>query len=176
MIYVVRHGQTDWNIEHRIQGHQDIPLNDKGVEEANFLKDELSDIDFDLVFSSPLKRAYKTAEIITKKPIRIDDRLIERYNGKLEGCNDLDLIRTLPWNEDIDTEYEYERFSDLRNRVYEFLDEIINKYQDKNILIVTHAGTGIQIRCYFEGEPDNKNYDSYRIHNCEVLKYENKKI
>ena len=93
MIYVVRHGQTDWNIEHRIQGHQDIPLNDKGVEEANFLKDELSDIDFDLVFSSPLKRAYKTAEIITKKPIRIDDRLIERYNGKLEGCNDLDLIR-----------------------------------------------------------------------------------
>ena len=44
MIYIVRHGQTDWNKEHRIQGHQDIPLNEDGIKEANIVKDKLKDI------------------------------------------------------------------------------------------------------------------------------------
>ena len=52
MIYIVRHGQTDWNLEHRIQGHMDIPLNDNGRRDAKRAKEELKDIEFDVVFSN----------------------------------------------------------------------------------------------------------------------------
>ena len=175
MIYIVRHGETDWNKEHRIQGHQDIPLNDKGRLDAKEAKDKLKDIKFDVVFSSPLKRAYETAKIITDNKIIIDKRLIERNNGKLEGCNNWDIINSIPWNEETVIEYDVEPISEIRKRTNEFLDYVMDKYQDKNVLIVTHAGNGIQIRCYFEGEPENGDYGSYRIGNCEVLEYNNSK-
>lgn len=175
MIYIVRHGQTDWNKERKIQGHQDIPLNEVGIHEAEIVRDELKDIKFDVVFSSPLQRAYKTAQIITNNPIIIEPRLIERYNGKLEGQNFDQVLSTIPWNEDVDNDYGIEKIGDLRKRVYEFLDEVNNNYYGKEVLIVTHAGNGIQIRCYFEGNPENNDYGSYRIHNCQVLKYEYKK-
>jgi broad specificity phosphatase PhoE len=65
MIYVVRHGQTDWNLEGRFQGRIDIPLNEKGKNQAKKTKEKLEGIEFDKVFSSPLKRALETAQIIT---------------------------------------------------------------------------------------------------------------
>jgi len=173
MIYIVRHGQTDWNREHRIQGHMDIPLNEVGIKEAYVVKDKLKDIDFDLVFSSPLKRAYQTAQIITNKPIRIDDRLIERSNGTLEGVSDTELFSKINWDDE-DNPYGIEKLSDLRYRVNSFLDEIINNYSNQNILVVTHAGIGIQIRTYFEGElQEGQSVGLYRLKNCEVLQYDN---
>ena len=80
MIYVVRHGQTDWNLEGRFQGRIDIPLNEKGKSQAKKTKEKLEGIKFDKVFSSPLKRALETAKIITDEPIDIDDRIIERWS------------------------------------------------------------------------------------------------
>ena len=86
MIYVVRHGQTDWNIEKRYAGRVNVPLNETGVSEAYELAVKLQKINFDVVFSSPLSRAYQTAKIISSNSnILIDDRLIERSNGDLEG-------------------------------------------------------------------------------------------
>ena len=174
MIYITRHGETDWNKEYRIQGHQDIPLNDNGRKEAKNTKKKLKNIKFDYVFSSPLKRAYETAKIIAGDNIIVDDRLIERFNGKLEGCNNWDILRNIPWNEERVIEYDVEPLSKLQKRVYEFLDEIINNYKDKDILIVTHAGTAQQIRGYFEGTPPDNDYSKYRINNCEIVKYDNK--
>ena len=174
MIYIVRHGQTDWNLEHRIQGHMDIPLNDNGRRDAKRAKEELKDIEFDVVFSSPLSRALETAQIITDHDIIIDDRLIERGNGTLEGCNNRDIIDNIPWNSETVIEYGVEPLSAITKRTNEFLDEIINNYPDKNILIFTHAGNGISIRTYFEGPPDDGDFSKYRMGNCEVIKYENK--
>ena len=54
MIYIVRHGQTDWNVVGRYQGRKDIELNQKGIEQARKIKEQLKDVDFDLIFSSPL--------------------------------------------------------------------------------------------------------------------------
>ena len=82
MIYIVRHGQTDWNVEGIYQGRIDIPLNKTGIEQAKKTKEELKGIKFDKVFSSPLKRAIETAQIICNNPIIKDDRIIERCNGK----------------------------------------------------------------------------------------------
>ena len=174
MIYIVRHGETDWNREHRIQGQIDIPLNDQGKLDAKKAKEKLKDINFDIVFSSPLSRALETAKIITDNEIIIDNRLIERGNGTLEGCNNYDIIQSIPWNEERVVEYGVEPISVLRQRVNEFLDYIMDNYKDKNVLIVTHAGNGIQIRCYFEGDPPDGDFGSYRIGNCEILKYDNK--
>ena len=61
MIIVVRHGQTDWNLEKRYQGRMDIELNGTGIKQATEISLKLSNIKFDKVFSSPLKRAYATA-------------------------------------------------------------------------------------------------------------------
>ena len=85
MIYIVRHGQTDWNKLGKIQGHTDIELNDLGEKQALSIKEKLKDVKFDKVFSSPLKRAFKTAQIIYDGEIVSDNRLKERYNGELEG-------------------------------------------------------------------------------------------
>lgn len=64
--YVVRHGQTDWNAEGRIQGKTDIELNETGIEQARQLKELIKDYNIDLIISSPLKRTRKTAEIINE--------------------------------------------------------------------------------------------------------------
>lgn len=65
MIYVLRHGQTDWNREGRLQGRRGLPLNDIGIMQAEQLRDTLKDVKFDYVFSSPQVRAIQTAEIAT---------------------------------------------------------------------------------------------------------------
>ena len=86
-LYVVRHGQTDNNLNGIIQGISNTPLNDYGRKQASELKEKLNDISFDLILSSPLQRAKETAEIINnnKTKIIIDNRLIERNTGDFEG-------------------------------------------------------------------------------------------
>lgn len=172
MIYVVRHGQTDYNVEGRYGGRIDIPLNEEGRRQAEIVKELLKNIKFDLVFSSPLIRAYETANIITDSDIIKDDRLIERDNGDLEGKLKSEIKEIIDFNNPNFNKYNIESITDFRKRVYDFLNEITN-YKNKNILIVTHAGVGIYIRCYFEGEPIDNDYSKYKIKNCEVLKYDN---
>ena len=88
-------------------------------------------------------------------------------------------ISELPdFNNPNEKRYNIESITNFRKRINSFLDDIIN-CDAENILIVTHAGVGIYIRCYFEGEPENSNYYSYKINNCEIIKYDvnvNKKV
>ena len=87
-IYVTRHGQTDWNVQGKTQGRADIELNEVGIKQAKQTKEELKNIDIDLIICSPLKRAKKTAEIINEGrniPIIFDDQIIERNFGEFEG-------------------------------------------------------------------------------------------
>lgn len=172
MIYIVRHGETDYNVEGRYGGRIDVELNSKGIEQAYTLQNELKDIRFDKVISSPLKRALKTAQIITDSEITIDERIIERDNGELEGKLKQDCPPNIDFNNP-NTGYGIESIIYFRKRIFDFFDEITEKYKGKNVLIVTHAGVGIYARCYFEGEPRDKNYSIYKIKNCEVVKYEN---
>ena len=173
MIYIVRHGQTDWNLEGRYAGRIDVPLNDKGIEQANIIKEELKDIHFDLVFSSPLIRAYKTAETIYGGEIIKDERIIERCNGDLEGKLKTEITFEVDFNYINGSGHNIESITEFRERIFNFFDEILDNYKGKNILVVTHAGVGIYARCYFEGEPVNNDYSKYKIKNCEIVKYDN---
>ena len=173
MIYIVRHGETEWNRLGKNQGQTDIPLNDKGRRQAYELKEILKDYKFDVVFSSPLKRANETAKIIAGDGVIADERLIERGNGILEGKTKEE-IKKLVNTENIYTDnvvgksLGIESSEHIQNRVNRFLNMLNKKYKGKDILIVTHAGTIISIKYYFE-----KVYDTDIIGNCKVLKYKN---
>ena len=88
-VYLVRHGETDWNIEKRFQGQRDIPLNERGLAQARASGQALSGLRFGAIFASPLHRACRTAEIIAGytggAPVVTDPLLIERSFGALEG-------------------------------------------------------------------------------------------
>lgn len=88
IMYIIRHGQTEWNIEKKLQGRTDIPLNDAGRSKAEAVKDALKDVEIAEIYSSPLIRAYETADIIRaerKIPVNIEKDIIEISFGGLEG-------------------------------------------------------------------------------------------
>jgi len=86
--YFLRHGQTDWNVEGRIQGHTDTPLNATGIEQARQAAELLKSHPITRIISSPLIRALKTAAIAAESvrlPVHVDSRLMERTFGSIEG-------------------------------------------------------------------------------------------
>ena len=88
VVYLVRHGETDWNRERRYQGNQDIPLNDRGIEQAARLRHRLDREPLDVIFVSPLQRARQTADILNadrRLPIEVLPLLRERSGGAWEG-------------------------------------------------------------------------------------------
>ena len=97
----MRHGKTDWNVKHKLQGKTDIPLNDEGRRMAENAGKQYSDIHFDVCYCSPLCRAKETAEIALKGrniPIITDDRLQEMGFGVFEGTENSFQIPDCPIN------------------------------------------------------------------------------
>lgn len=174
MLYVIRHGKTDWNLKNKIQGRADIPLNDIGIQEAKMTRECLKQIHFYKIISSPLVRAKKTAEIISnhKTPVMTDFRLIERNFGEFEGLNKEEFDYFSFWNYSLNCHYDKaETVQQLLNRVYNFLDEYRETYEKKNVLLVTHSGVIPAICCYFKGIPKNNNIFSYHFKTCEIIKF-----
>ena len=160
-LYVLRHGQTSWNINARIQGQTDIPLNDTGLRQAEEARQKLAGIPFDNVYSSPLARARQTAEVVCRGrgiPLFFDARLQERGYGELEGVQRSEFPYDRLW--------EYSRNLILQNvepvqpffaRVYGFLDELLLRHPGETVLLVTHTGVLKAVECYANGMlPDEK--------------------
>ena len=175
-IYLVRHGQTDWNIQNKLQGSVDIPLNNTGIEQAKVLKNILKDINIDFIIASPLKRALATAEIINSDlhlPLYIDESLKERSFGELEGVHGGEYNRELFW--DYYKNYETknaEGIQDFFARIFSFFDKLYEKYPDKSILIVTHNGVNIAANCYFNGFYKDTRLLDIKLDNCNYVEYE----
>lgn len=150
-IYLLRHGETDWNKEGRIQGHTDIPLNQKGrmqiAQTAKGLAGICSDID--LIICSPLSRAHESARIAAENlhyPIErvvVEPMLIERCFGEAEGMTAKERARKYPNYQYSDTGYRFpgiEEYEDLMKRADSILQKIVSTYKDKeNILVVSHG-------------------------------------
>ena len=177
-IYFTRHGQTDWNVAHKFQGKADIALNSTGEEQAKIAKEKLENEKIDLIICSPLKRARRTAEIINsdkKLPIIYDERISERDFGEFEGKTKEEIKMSGFWNYDENVKYDKaENIQDFFKRVYTFLDEIKERYKDKNILIVAHGGVSVPVICYFNEIPKEENIIKMAIGNCEVREFEMK--
>ena len=177
-ILITRHGQTNWNVQKKVMGRCDEPLNEKGLEQAEETRNELLDKSIDLIICSPLKRAKQTAEVINRNrniPVIYDDRIIERDFGEFEGVERKDFDFHGYWNYYKNDKYERaENIQEFFKRVYDFLDDIINKYSDKNILIVAHGGISIPVSCYFNKNiPEGSLVDAGLVlGNCQVASYD----
>ena len=174
MLYVIRHSKTDWNLENKIQGRADIPLNHLGIQEANLIKEALNQTKFYEIISSPLIRAKKTAEIISNHqiPVVTDARIIERDFGEFEGLHKEDFDCSSFWNYSLNCQYaKAESVQKLLNRVYNFLDEYKEIYEKKDVLVVTHAGVIPAICSYFKGIPKSNNLFCYHYKTCEIIKF-----
>lgn len=179
MIYVVRHGQTDWNLEGRCQGWADTELNQTGLKQAEELSVKLSSVKFDVCFSSPQKRALKTAQIIYQGKIIADQRLRERGKGELEGRTDVKAtVKQLgiDYYNPNEKRLGIEKYSDFQNRIRSFWNEILKKYVGKNVLVVTHGGTAIWSRVCLDGMPVDNDINHYRLNNCEVWQIDNSNV
>jgi alpha-ribazole phosphatase len=146
-LLLIRHGQTNWNLEQRFQGQSDIPLNETGRKQAQALADRLSAEPFDAVYSSDLQRATETAKIICASQIHSDARLREVNFGDWEGLIYDEIKAKYPeplaaWEADIfkNAPPHGETLEGLAVRVQSMLDELRKKNDDQNILIVAHGG------------------------------------
>ncbi len=151
-IYFVRHGETDWNKERKIQGQVDIPLNEFGRHLARETAKGLRDVPFDVCFTSPLGRARETAEIILEGrdvPILEDKRILEMNFGVLEGkcCSKegWDVPDSFQMFFDDPVHYQApeggEDFQAVRERTGDFLNWLFaqEQYRDSTVLVTTHG-------------------------------------
>ena len=179
-IYLVRHGETEWNKEYRLQGQADTRLNDYGRELAQITAEALKDIPFDVIYHSPLNRAEETAVILKQSrtiDIIADERIKEMSFGTAEGCHILSIK-----NNPEDPMYNFlkhpgdyippengERFEDVAARSAEFMKETIlpleGKY--KNVLIVAHGAVNRTILNAIAGIPVS-DFWNIRLKNCAV--------
>ena len=152
-LLLIRHGETDWNNEGRLQGHTDILLNARGIEQARILSMRLAaEENIQTIYSSPLSRARVTAEIIGDifhlHPI-MDERLMERNAGHLEGLTAGEVKTRFPeffkvWHGPRDQPLQLPGGEDdlaFQKRVASFLQTLQDEQRDRSIAVVTHGGT-----------------------------------
>lgn len=174
-LYVTRHGQTIWNAENKVCGLTDVDLNEIGLKQAEVLAKYFLDenIILDVIIASPLKRAVKTAEIIGKMNsvnVIFDHRLIEQNYGIYEG---VDRENEGFQNNKRNFAFRYpggESMMQVAYRVYGLLDEIKEKYQNKNVLLVCHGGVLRIINTYFE-DVTNDEFYHWQMDNTELRRY-----
>ncbi len=157
ILYIVRHGETEWNVSQVMQGQSDSPLTKAGIKQAQDLAKNLQHIKFDMVFSSDLLRAKRTAEIIIQEKkiaVKTTEALRERSFGRFEGEPSKRFHEELKkyWEEyeklvdeqkfkyKFPTEPDIHSDEELVQRLTLFLREISIAYTGKTILIVTHGG------------------------------------
>ena len=154
-LYLIRHGETEWNVKNINQGQSESSLTEKGIEQAKETAERLKDIKFDAIFSSDLNRCEKTAEII-----RLDRELIiqtskllrERAHGRFEGQHDdvmKDALKEKLKERESVPEKEYDSFrlapdvettEEVMTRFLIKLREIAVAYPNQKVLVITHAG------------------------------------
>lgn len=167
-LYIIRHGETSWNRERKLQGHHGSDLNAQGIEEAKKTARGLVDIPFTRCFTSPLIRAKHTAELIMEGrdvPIIEDDRLMEIGFGIWEGRDILDIPNSGDeenWNRFMQDPFHYEApeggelIDELLTRTGALFEELVSNpaFADETILISCH---GCSCRAFLHSVYEDKN-------------------
>jgi broad specificity phosphatase PhoE len=167
-ILLVRHGETDWNRDRRIQGHSDTPLNETGRAQARALAEKLAGEPIDAVYSSDLLRAHETARIVAdgrNLDVTAIRDLRERHFGTWEGLTDDEIFArfpeaaTGPWG-------DAETRDEMARRVAGALHRIAATHPGQHVLVVSHGGPlrAVLTHCGVDG--------GGLIENCHVVKVE----
>mgnify|MGYP000938566794 CR=1 FL=1 len=162
-IYLVRHGETDWNLEQKYQGQQDIPLNATGLNQAQIAAENLSGINFSALYSSDLIRAVQTAQEISRKinlPILTHSALREINQGDWEGKFIKDVLATQ--GDEVRAVYQNpytarkpggESIAEVAERMYAYLDQLAEKHDQEQIIVVSHGLAIATVLCKVRGIP-----------------------
>lgn len=158
-LYFVRHGETEMNVRNMFYGWYDVDINEKGVMQAEELRDAFREIPVDAIYSSDLKRAMHTAEIIAEgRPVVKMPQFRELYYGKWENrtweeMTEADRVLLRQWRTDWEhlTMPEGEAFMDFYDRVTAGLERIIRENKGKHVLIVSHNGALSAMHCHLTG-------------------------
>lgn len=187
-LYIVRHGETVWNHKKLLQGSEDIELNEYGRALAGETGENLENVHFDKIYSSPLIRAYETACLIRGHrniPIIRDDRIRELCFGINEGKNFSKLLEDEadPFHHFFDRPDLYvapeggESLEQLNQRASEFMREVIEKESCERIMIVAHGALNKAIMCHIKQHGVDQFWSGGLQKNCNVIivNYENGK-
>ena len=167
-ILLARHGETDWNLERRVQGHTDRPLNDTGREQARALAEELAGTALGAVYSSDLVRAHETARIVTERhdlDVTAVPDLREREFGTWEGLTDREILDRFPQAHD-GPWGDGETPDAMSRRVLAALGRIAETHPGATVLVVSHGGPLRAVLRSCEVAADG------RIANCHVVRLE----
>jgi broad specificity phosphatase PhoE len=135
-LLIVRHGETDWNAERRYQGHADVPLNERGREQAQALAEQLAGEALDAIYASDLSRARVTAEVVAERlglPVVADPDLREIDVGAVEGLTFDESSAFDGW--------QGEPKENHAERVLRAIHRIAEQHPDGRVLVVTHGGS-----------------------------------
>ncbi len=178
-LILVRHGETDWNAQHRWQGHSDTALNEAGRDQARRLADELEPVD--ALYSSDLARASETAGIIAERlglDVRLDPRLRERGFGSWEGRTAEEIEASFPdeqrrWREGIGAgAHDAEQFEAFAARVGSFVEEIVPQHPGEDVLVVSHGGAIRVVHALATGLDYVRDHRSIpAVANCSVSRF-----
>lgn len=148
VLVLIRHGETDWNVEGRYQGQADPPLNEKGRQQARAVAHKLENLGLELLYTSPLRRARQTAQIIGNAlglPIYVEPRLMEINQGEWETLLVTEIQARFPdlfqrWESDPWSVHipGGETLAQVQERVYAAIDDILAKHRGSHIGIVAH--------------------------------------
>lgn len=148
-LYVIRHGQTEWNKEKRIQGHLDSKLTEEGVRHARLQGERLAEIDFEAVVASPSERTVETAKLIMGErtlPFKTDARLKEIHLGNWQGktvdeikAADPERFQCYVNTPSLFQNEEGENLHDVKERLEAVLSDLEKTYPSGNVLVVTHG-------------------------------------
>jgi len=146
-LLLIRHAQTEWNIQRRFQGHGDSPITEEGQEQLLRLKSRLAGVEFDVVYSSDLGRTMETSQMLSGKQMVEEPRLRERGVGILEGLNleqiMADHAEAFRAFRSGDKDHQIEGGESLQNalnRAWTFLEEMPEKHPGAELAAVSHAG------------------------------------
>jgi broad specificity phosphatase PhoE len=167
-ILLVRHGETDWNLHRRLQGHSDTPLNDRGRQQAHALAAELAGEPIDAVYSSDLVRAHETARIVAERhglEVTAIEDLRERHFGTWEGLHDDEIEARFPQSAS-GVIGDGETRESMARRVFDALQRIAEQHPDGHVLVISHGGPlrAVLRHCGVDGVE--------RIDNCHVVRLE----
>jgi len=182
VLYITRHGETEYNRLGLFMGQEDIELNENGLYQAHELGKKTKDMDIDFILTSPLSRARRTAKIVKSyinKEIRIDKRLQERDAGKYEGLTMQELKDNFQkgFSDDMVQVYNEvppggESANEVQERVFSALEDIKQNFPDKKILIITHSFITKMINKYFNPDILAKEFFAFNLKNTEIKEFE----
>ena len=175
-LYLVRHGQTQWNKEHRWLGKTDIGLNELGLKQAKEMGEKLKDEKFDAVFCSSLLRAKQTTAEICRYhaeiPVYYTDDLTERNLGSLESIVHYGRVEEIYDKNLEEVPDGVETLDDFSERVFKRLDYIKKNHKTDSVLVVAHGGVARMFKVYFEGMYGDGRLYEYDLPHGEAVMYE----